>query len=122
MRKSYWVYDPGSGLFVQNGLTRELRESCLGEAWHGVCQADIEVDPKRHEIGTYYLHGCPGDQKEGDRYRVENNRLVLVHKEAVAYAQRTDQRYCTLTISDLVDGTMRVTAVRRFNFQGQPVK
>ncbi len=121
VRRSYWVYDPGSGLFVQNELTRVLREGCLGEAWHGACQADFEFDPQQHEIVTYYMHGCPGDQREGDRYRVENNRLVLVHKEAVAYAATTDRAYCTLTISDLVDGTLRVTAVRRFDFHGQPV-
>ena len=32
--RSYWVYDPASGLFVQNELTRELSENCLAAvAW-----------------------------------------------------------------------------------------
>lgn len=83
MRKSYWVYDPAAGLFVQNELTRELGANCLGEQWHGACHADIEFDPEKREIGAYYLKGCPGDTKEGDRYRIANNRLVIVHKEEV---------------------------------------
>src|SRR5580693_6180308 len=41
--RSYWVYDPASGLFVENDLTRELSENCLGAAWHRGCwQAHIE--------------------------------------------------------------------------------
>ncbi len=35
--RSYWVYDPASGLFAENELTRELSENCLGPGWHGGC-------------------------------------------------------------------------------------
>jgi len=31
-------------------------------------------------------------------------------------------QYCAVTLSDLVDGTMRVTEVRRFDAQGRRVK
>jgi hypothetical protein len=30
--------------------------------------------------------------------------------------------YCTVTVSDLIGGTMRVTEVQRFDDKGQPVK
>src|ERR1022692_872375 len=50
--RSYWVYDRGSGLFVQNELTQ-----ALGENWSG---SIINFDPKKHEIGTSLLMpGCP---------------------------------------------------------------
>ena len=42
--RSYWVYDPGSGLFVENELTRELSENCLGPEWHGDCMAASSID------------------------------------------------------------------------------
>jgi len=117
----YWVYDPVSGLFVQNELTRELSENCLGRAWHGGCwkSTGFDFDPKKHEISTGYLHGCPGDRVEGDRYRVKDNRLIVIHKEV---AQTTLSGACTLTVSDLIDGTMRVTEIRRFDAQGHPVQ
>jgi hypothetical protein len=121
VRKKYWVYDPGTGRFVQNELTRELGGNCLGEGWHGgACHADIRFDPEKHEISTFYLEGCPGDQVEGDRYRVENNRMMLVHKEEVT--QTGQGELCTLTISDMIGGSMRVTGVRRFDAHGLPAK
>src|SRR5579863_1587891 len=42
--RSYWVYDPGSGLFVENELTRELSENCLGPDWHGGCWKAANID------------------------------------------------------------------------------
>jgi hypothetical protein len=51
---------------------------------------------------------CAPDGYRGDRYRVKDNRLILVHKEELT----SDN--CTLTFSDLVGGNMRVTEVRRF--------
>ncbi len=117
------MYDPGSGLFVENELTRELGENWLGAAWHGGCwkAASIDVDPVKKEIRTFYILSfglCPissGDFR-GDRYQVKNNRLVLIHKEEIT----SDN--CRATYSDLVNGTMRVTEIRRFNAQGQVVK
>jgi hypothetical protein len=127
--RSYWVYDPDSGLFVQNELTRELGENCLGAAWHGGCyKADlISFDSKKHEISTHYFaasalvwdatggassEGCPW---KGDRYRVENNRLILVHKEEITQGD-VHELSCTVTVSDLIAGTMRVTDVRHWRF------
>ncbi|MGA7409068.1 MAG: hypothetical protein WBW33_01205 [Bryobacteraceae bacterium] len=127
--RSYWVYDPDSGLFVQNELTRKLSENCLGAAWHGGCyKADsISFDSEKREISTHYFaasarvwdatggasaEGCPW---KGDRYRVENNRLILVHKEQITEGD-VHELSCTVTVSDLIAGTMQVTDVRRWRF------
>ena len=119
--RSYWVYDPASGLFVQNELAKELSENCLGAAGRGGCwkSTGIRVDPTKHELSTGYLHGCPGDTAEGDRYTVKDNRLIVIHKEAI---QSAANGVCTVTVSDRIDGTMRVTKIKRFDPQGHPVK
>ncbi len=118
--RSYWVYDPRSGLFVQNELTQELGKNCLrgGACWKA---SSIDFDPKKQEISAHYIPSfgrCPigSEDFSGDRYRVKNNRLVLVHKEEISDGN------CTVTYSDLNGGIMRVTEVRRFNAQGQLVK
>jgi len=114
--RSYWVYDPGSGLFVENELTRELSENCLGPEWHGGCwkASSIDFDQLKREISANYIPyfaPCPptGPPRgyRGDRYRVKDNRLILVHKEAI----KSDR--CQVTYSDLIDGAMRVTRVER---------
>jgi hypothetical protein len=112
--RSYWVYDPGSGLFVENELTRELSENCLGAAWHRGCwkAAHIGFDQNKREIRADYIPSfaaCAPNGYSGDRYRVQDNRLILVHKEELT------RDNCTLTYSDLIGGTMRVTRVLRFN-------
>jgi hypothetical protein len=109
--RSYWVYDPASGLFAENELTRELSENCLGPEWHGGCMASssINFDQNKREISANYMPGfkpCPPDDYRGDRYRVEDNRLILVHKEELS----SDN--CTLTISDLIGSTMVTRVVR----------
>jgi hypothetical protein len=114
----WWVYDPATGRFVQNQLTRELGELRAN---------DQQIDPKKHEITAEYLMaGCP---LLITRYRVEDNRLIKVHEEIgkqmiEASPSRRDSPAgvpCTVTVSDLVAGTMRVTEVRRF-VDGEPVK
>jgi len=114
--RSYWVYDPDSGLFVENELTRELSENCLGPEWHGGCwkASSIDFDQLKREISANYIPyfaPCPptGPPRgyRGDRYRVKDNRLILVHKEAI----KSDR--CQVTYSDLIDGAMRVTRVER---------
>ena len=135
--RSYWVYDPDSGLFIQNVLTHELGQNCLGAAWHRGCYKPefISFDSKKHEISTHYFaasalvwdatggasaEGCPW---RGDRYRVENNRLILIHKEEITQGD-VHELSCTVTVSDLIAGTMRVTGVRRWRFDSrkQPAK
>jgi len=124
--RSYWVYDPASRLFVQNELTRGLGR--LGAS--GVSK--IDFDPKKHEVIMWgdicAMCGCPNmtqDQGGGnvDRYRVVNNRLILIHKQEYEIHQKGGSfQFCLLTLSDLVGGTMRVTEVRRYDAQGQRVK
>ncbi len=116
--RSYWVYDPGSRLFVENELTRKLGANCLGTEWHGGCwkATQIDFDQDKREIRADYIpifSICAPNGYRGDRYRVKDNRLILVHKEELT----SDN--CTLTFSDLVGGTMRVTEIR--TCAGQPV-
>jgi hypothetical protein len=87
-----------------------------------------EVNPAKHEITRHFpvtaMAGCP-NTREGreDRYRVNNNRLILIHKQDFEKIYQGESfRFCTVTESDLIGGTMRVTKVRRFDFQGQQVK
>jgi hypothetical protein len=87
--------------------------------------AFIDFDPRTHEIGRKYfdgaMGGCPNtNQGKGERYRVVNNRLVLIHTQDFELMDRDG--FCAVTVSDLVNGTMRVTEVRRFDAHGQPVK
>lgn len=162
--RSYWVYDPRSGIFVQNEFTHELRcgsaaaiatqtvattappsgirdtASEIGETCWGA--NDIDFDPEKHEISRKYfggaMGGCPGTgEGKGERYRVVNNRLILIHAQDFEFepkpppggivtpanaAQLLMDQVCTVTEWDLIGGTMRVTKVRRYDARGQPVK
>jgi hypothetical protein len=105
--QSWWIYDPAGGRFVQNELTRELRK--LGNNGY-------HIDPKKHEIIIENLLAvCPSLI---DRYRLEGDRLVLIHHET---GFQNSETVCTVTYSDRDDGTMHRTAQRRFK-DGKPVK
>ena len=151
--RSYWVYDPRSGIFVQNEFTHELRcgsaaaiatqtvtttappsgirdtASEIGETCWGA--NDIDFDPEKHEISRRYfggaMGGCPGTgEGKGERYRVVNNRLILIHEQDFEFEPKPPSqlppRSCTVTEWDLIGGTMRITKVRRYDARGQPVK
>lgn len=100
--ESWWVFDPTAGKFVQNELTRQLRELKANA---------YEVDPLKREIRTGYLTQPSGCGGTGDRYRVqEHARLVLVHREAA----RPTASGCEVVVSDLLEGKMKISEVRRF--------
>jgi hypothetical protein len=105
--QSWWIYDPTSGRFVQNELTRQLRK--LGNNGY-------RLDPKKHEISTESLLAvCPALV---DRYRLEGDRLVMIHHES---GFQNSETVCTVTYSNLTHGTMHRTNQRRF-IDGKPVK
>jgi hypothetical protein len=125
--RSYWVYDPGTGIFIQNEFTHELRcgSVAVTSKYGGAClgAAFIDFNPEKREIGRRYfdgaMGGCPNtSQGKGERYRVVNNRLLLIHKQDFELQPEP----CTVTEWDLIGGTMRVTKVRRYDARGQPVK
>lgn len=140
--RSYWVYDPGTGIFIQNEFTHELRCGSVAvtskyggapgargdsaaELGTGAClgAAFIDFDPEKREIARRYFDGayggCPNTrQGKGERYRVVNNRLILIHKQDF----ELEPKPCTVTEWDLIGGTMRVTKVRRYDARGQLVK
>ena len=110
---------PPSGI---RDTASEIGETCWGAA-------DIDFYPEKHEIGRRYfggaIGGCPntGEGQKGERYRVVNNRLILIHEQDFEQIYQGGVfQFCTVTISDLVDGTMRVTEVRRYDLQGHRVK
>ncbi len=112
---SFWVYDPSSGLFVQNQLAQKLGESCN----------DIAFDPEKLEIAHARRRSggawpwCRG----ADRYRVEDKRLILIYETAVEFGPDAQgAHFCLMTNSELVGGTMRVTEAQWYDAQAQPVK
>jgi hypothetical protein len=72
------------------------------------------------------MAGCPSLVT---RYHVEDNHLLKIHEEIGKQIIETSPLRpdlpagvpCTVTVSDLVGGIMRVTDVRRF-VEGEPVK
>lgn len=118
--RSYWVYDPRSESFIENELTHELSENCLGREWHRGCwKANaIEFDSSKREIKAHYLVGVGECGSPMDRYRLQGDRLVVVHKEVLDM----NPEKCTITVSDLIGNSMRVMAVHRFDGKGQPLR
>jgi hypothetical protein len=96
----WWIYDPKSGRFIQNDLTKQL---------HDLGSNGVDFDPKKNEI-TYQLVWPDQCGQPMYRYRLDNNRLTLVHKEEVEFVEPD----CTLTVSDLVRGEWVETRVVRF--------
>lgn len=115
--RSYWIYHPPSRTFIENDVTRELSENCLGREWHGGCWKanTIEFDPVKREINVRYLVGVGQCGSPVDRYRIRDHRLMVTHKEV----RQLESGKCTMTIFDRIGETMRVTAVRRFNQKGR---
>jgi hypothetical protein len=103
-RQSWWIYDPTSGKFVQNGLTRGLRE---------VTSNGYRVDEKKRElVANHLMYGCPALVT---RYRIEVHRFVMIHWEEPFQGDE-----CVITYHDLVDGRMKVTGKGSFK-NDQPV-
>ena len=115
-RHVWWLYDPASRKFVKTELTRELDKLGIN---------GYQLDRQKHEfVAEGLLVGCPSLVT---RYRIEGNHLIAVHKETGIQTienSRTAPRAgvpCTVTVSEMIDGGMHVTAVRRF-VDGEPVK
>jgi hypothetical protein len=141
--RSYWVYDPGTGIFIQNEFTHELRCGSVAvtsknggfldrasDFDNGACQgaAFIDFDPEKREIGRRYfdgaMGGCPNTgEGKSERYRVVNQRMILIHKQEFEQMYQGGVfQFCAVTEWDLIGGTMRVTKVRRFDMNGKPLK
>ena len=85
-----------------------------------------DLDANKHEIIAHGLMaGCPSLITI---YRVEEDRLITVHREdAIQHIERDSVSGslpagvpCTVTFSDLIGQQMRVTSIRRF-VEGLPV-
>ncbi len=69
-RDSYWLFDPGSGRFITNALTAELRE---------LAHRELTLEPQKKEIRLSYFIGVCLNSFE--IFRVENGHLVLMESE-----------------------------------------
>ena len=110
-RQLWWVYEPARGRFVRNELTTELGQ---------LRNNGYQIDSKRHEIRIQSLMaGCPSLET---RYHLEGTHLIKIHEEIGKQVLEPSPPQpdlaagvpCTVTFSDLVAGTMRVTRVGRF--------
>ncbi len=97
-RYQYWVFDPGSGRFVANWLTKKLSRFQCNE---------ILPDSRSGELHVRYLV-LDGVMDEG--YRIQGRRLVLVSK--VEIAPRAKGGF-TVTTKRLTNGKMRVVKVEQ---------
>jgi hypothetical protein len=68
--ESYWLFDPGSGRFVTNALTAELRK---------LTHHTLTLDPRKKEIRISHFIGICLNSFEN--FRVENGQLVLMESE-----------------------------------------
>jgi hypothetical protein len=96
--QAWWLYDPASRRFVRNHLTRQLA---------GLRSNEYRVNHKKHEIAVSNIRASYPSLTT--RYHVEANQLVMLHEET--FVQGTP---CIVTFLDLVNGRMKVTAVRRY--------
>ena len=98
-RWQYWVYDPKSGRFITNWLTRRLSQFRCNE----VCS-----DATSSEIHVHYL------RMEGvidERYKVEGRRLVL----AGTMELKPKDKGFTMITKRLIKAKMEVTKVEQTN-------
>ena len=69
-RESYWLFEPGSGRYITNALTAELRELTYRE---------LTLEPQKKEIRLAHFIGVCLDSWE--IFRVENGHLILMESE-----------------------------------------
>jgi hypothetical protein len=99
--ESFWVFDPAAGKFIENDLTRQLRELKPNR---------YEFDAGKQEIRIPHLTE-PWCRNTEHRYTVEDyDRLVLIHSEE---ARGIPGGGCEVVVSDRVGGKMQVTKVQR---------
>jgi hypothetical protein len=68
--ESYWLFDPGSGRYITNALTAELRQ---------LEHNGLTLDPRKREVRIQHFIGVCTNSFE--IYRVENGHLVLMESE-----------------------------------------
>lgn len=106
--ESFWVFDPPTGRFIKNGLTRQLR---------AMKPNGYEFDSQKHEIRIPHLTE-PWCRNTEDRYTVEApNRLLLMHSEG---AEGVPGDGCKVVVRDRISGRMQVTSVQRIATTGTP--
>lgn len=96
----FFLFDPRSGRFVENDLSRRLGEALGGNGY--------EVDPENHTVTQYFLNaGC--GQVESMVHKVENGHVELYEQVECGVSESGD----TEVVRTLrrVDGEMRVVAV-----------
>jgi len=96
--RDYLVFDPHSGRFITNELTRQLGK---------VRDNGIQLDSKTREIRVAFMG--PGICRGGlDIFRVEEARLVQIQQEDI----RSEKDHCVRTLKKLVKGKWKVVEVK----------
>jgi len=106
--ESWWTFKRGRFEFIETNLTRELR---------GLKAAAFQLDPPSHEIRLRHAGDFPGCGTTIDRYKVEDNSLLLIHEEIMQSTPPT----CQVIVRDRDNGVMKTTEVRRFG-NGNPAR
>ncbi len=99
---TYWLFDPASGRFVRNDLSRDLDQ--LGSN-------GVHPNPAARTImAPHLMYGCP--LPVYDLFKIDNGRLVLVerHERLVG---KEPPGYCEVQISRRVGGAMKQVEVQK---------
>ncbi len=95
----FFLFDPGSGRFVENDLSRELGKTLGANGY--------TVDAETRTITQHFLTAsCLGERRS---YRIENDRLVL-YEEVVCERSESGGSNLLKTLRR-EDGEMRVVAI-----------
>jgi hypothetical protein len=95
--RDYYLFDPQSGRFISNGLTRDLGE---------VKDNALSVDWKTREIRASFMFSLCGGT---DIYKIENGRLLRVQEDQVTVDRVANQ--CVETVRLRVNGEWKVVRV-----------
>jgi len=102
-RYTWWVFSPAAGKFVSDELTEELGQ---------ISANGLELDAAQQNITAPQLTNFTGCGATKHIFHVEQNlHLVPIHREEIDGTAAG----CTLTISNRVNGQMKVTKVQHFS-------
>ena len=95
--RDYFLFDPSSGRFIANSLTKELGQ---------IRENGIALDAKTREIRAGFMGPgtCPGGV---NIFRIENARLVQLQAEEVT----SEHGHCVRTVKKRADGKWKTVRV-----------
>jgi hypothetical protein len=99
---TYWLFDPASGRFVRNALSRDL---------DAIRSNGIVADPAAHTLQAPHLYyGCP--LAAYDLYAVQDGRLQLIETHSRDLGHEPADT-CVVVVARRVDGRLQRVDVQR---------